>query len=220
MGTKGTNRRGPGGRKPRKRKLSKRQRAIYRRRRIVVGAALVLLLALVVFCAYSLARGAGAVWGATYGSVSRVPLERGTSPTPHHSSGVKDCAAKDTRLTLTAKAATVPVGGSLEFTATIEHVGSGSCLIDASDSGRVLTISSGSDVVWRSDSCPTDARMLLMAKGDKDVKSMVWGANRTGAECVENQDDLPKVERGSYTAQLSLKGDPKTVSEKVVVEVQ
>ncbi|WP_034525816.1 hypothetical protein [Bifidobacterium stellenboschense] len=204
------------------RNLSKRQRAVYRRRRIVVGVALLVALALVVFCGYSLSRGVGAVWGATYGSVSRAALERDTAPTPHRSTGVKDCSAKDTRLSLTAKAATVTVGGSMEFVATIEHDGADSCLIDASDSGRVLTITSadGKDTVWTSDSCPADARMLLMAKGDKDVQTLTWGANRTGSECVANQDDLPKVDRGAYVARLSLKNAPKVTSEKVTIEVQ
>lgn len=206
--------------KQRKRRLSKRQRAIYRRRRIVVGIVLLFALALVVFCGYSLSRGAGAVWNVTYGSVSRVALERDGAPTPHRSTGVRNCSTKDTRLTLTAKAATVAVGGSIDFVATIEHEGADSCLVDASDSGRVLTISSDGQTVWRSDSCPADARMLLMAKGDKDVQTLTWGANRTGSECVEGQDDLPKVPRGAYTAQLSLKDAPKVVSEKVNVEVR
>ena len=47
--------------KKRKRKLSKRRRAVYRRRRIVVGIALVLAVALTVFCVYSLGRGMAAI---------------------------------------------------------------------------------------------------------------------------------------------------------------
>lgn len=206
--------------RPRKRKLSKRKRAMYRRRRIVAALVLAVLLATAVFCVVSISRGVGAVIGATYGSVDRVALERGTSPTPHRSTGVKDCSTKDTRLELTAKTASASVGGSIEFVATIRHEGVDSCLVDASDSGRVLTITSGDDTVWRSDSCPVDARMLLMAKGDKDIQSMTWGANRTGDECVEDQAALPNVERGTYVARLSLANNPKVTSEPVTVEVR
>ena len=39
----------------RKRPMSKRKRAMYRRRRIVVGVLALLVLALTVFCAYSIA---------------------------------------------------------------------------------------------------------------------------------------------------------------------
>ncbi len=47
--------------KPRKRRLSKRQRQMYRRRRIAVLVGLVAFLALAVFCVYSLVRGASLV---------------------------------------------------------------------------------------------------------------------------------------------------------------
>ena len=47
--------------KRRKRKLSEKQRRIYRRRRIVVGVVLVLVLALAGFCVYNIGRGVFAV---------------------------------------------------------------------------------------------------------------------------------------------------------------
>lgn len=203
-----------------KRKLSKRQRAIYRRRRIVVFSALVVVLFVLGFTVYSLGRGAGAVINVATGNASHAVLERSTSPEPHHSATVKNCTAKNTRLELTAKTATVAVGGSLDWVATITHEGSDSCIIDASDSGRVLTITSGGETVWRSDSCPTEARTLLMAKGDKDVQTITWNASRTSDQCVENKDDLPKVDRGTYVGVLSLKNAPKVKSQPVTVEVQ
>ena len=203
-----------------KRKLSKRQRAIYRRRRIVVFSALIVVLFVLGFTVYSLGRGAGAVVDVALGNADHTTLERSTSPEPHHSATVKNCSAKDTRLELTAKTATVAVGGSLDWVATITHEGSGSCLIDASDSGRVLTITSGGETVWRSDACPAEARSLLMAKGDKDVKTITWNASRTSDQCVENQDDLPKVDRGTYVGVLSLKNAPKVKSQPVTIEVQ
>lgn len=203
-----------------KRKLSKRQRAIYRRRRIVVFSALVVVLFVLGFTVYSLGRGAGAVINVATGNASHAVLERSTSPEPHHSATVKNCTAKNTRLELTAKTATVAVGGSLDWVATITHEGSDSCTIDASDSGRVLTITSGGETVWRSDSCPTEARTLLMAKGDKDVQTITWNASRTSDQCVENRDDLPKVDRGTYVGVLSLKNAPKVKSQPVTVEVQ
>ncbi|MBW3081223.1 hypothetical protein [Bifidobacterium saguinibicoloris] len=207
--------------KKRRRKLSKRQRAIYRRRRIVVGVLLAVFLALAVFCVYSISRGVGFVYDATFGSVSHAVMERSTAPEPHHSSGVRDCSAKDTRLELTAKSATVPVGGSLEWVATIVHEGNDSCLLDASDSGRVLTITQNGQKVWSSDVCPVDARRLLMAKGDKDIQSITWGANSTtDGQCVENQDELPKVDRGTYVGVLRLKNAPKVKSQPVTIEVQ
>ena len=48
-----------GAMKQRKRRISAKRRAIYRRRRIVVGVACLLVVAVVAFCAYSLVREIG-----------------------------------------------------------------------------------------------------------------------------------------------------------------
>ena len=70
---------------------------MYRRRRIVVGVALVLVLALIVFCVYSLGRGVGAINTAIHHD-EVYAISRDTVPTPKKTSGVKDCSAKDLSL--------------------------------------------------------------------------------------------------------------------------
>ena len=204
----------------RKRTVGKRQQAVYRRRRIVVGVGLLLVLALAVFCAYSIVRGVGAIGPA----ISRVTanhavLGRSATPSPQRTTGVKNCGASDTRLGLSAPSAVVAVGGSLEWTETITHEGADSCLIDASDSSLVLTITSGDETVWRSDVCPVDGTQLLMAQGDKKIRTVTWNTNRTGSECADDAT-LPKVDRGTYVASLSLKSDSKVQSSPVTIEVQ
>ncbi|WP_420897320.1 hypothetical protein [Bifidobacterium goeldii] len=202
--------------KGRKRKLSKQQRAMYRRRRIVVGVALLVVIALIIFCIYSLGRGLAAIGDA----MTPDEVTRSAVPEPKKTSGVKDCGKNDIKLELTAASQSVPLAGSLDFSATIRYTGSASCLINASNESRVLTISSGNDVIWRSDSCPADSRMLLMAKGDKKTDTITWNTSRTGDTCVENQDDLPKVDRGTYIARLSLKDHPAVTSDPVTITVQ
>ena len=141
--------------KPRKRRLSKRQRQMYRRRRIAVLVGLVAFLALAVFCVYSLVRGASLV-PAWVGADERMAVTRATQPpVPVRKSKVRVCSANDIELALDPASASVPVGGSLEFTARITYTGKdpAGCYVDGADDGRVLLISSGSDVVWRSDAC-------------------------------------------------------------------
>lgn len=203
--------------KRRKRKLSEKQRRIYRRRRIVVGVVLVLVLALVGFCVYSIGRGAFAVGALVAGH--DVGIARKAVPDPTPSTGVRDCVEDSISLELSTTAQTVPVGGSIDFAAGIVYSGTVSCLIDGSDANRVLTITSGDDQVWRSDSCPVESRMLMMAQGDKDIQTMRWNTNRSGSECVDDAD-LPKVEAGTYVAQLSLKDHPEVVSQQVPFVVQ
>ncbi|WEV42268.1 hypothetical protein OZX57_01930 [Bifidobacterium sp. ESL0682] len=167
------------------------------------------------------------------------------------------------KLELTPASQSVGLGGSLDFKATIRYEGSDSCLIDASNASRILTISSvsgsssdadssdksggqsgsdsktgsgaqsgsnsgsdsqagaasGSDTVWSSAACPANTRKLLMAKGDKDVQKITWPTDKTGSTCVPDQQ-LPRVKRGTYMAQLSLKDHPEVKSEKVPVTVQ
>lgn len=206
--------------KKRKRKLSKRRRAVYRRRRIVVGIALVLAVALTVFCVYSLGRGMAAI-DATIRHDDLMAVSRKPVPAPKQKSKVKDCTASNVKLSLQSDSQSAPVGGSMKFTATIAFVpkDSSSCLIDASDHSRVLTITSGGDTVWRSDACDVDSRKLLLAAGDTDTQTMTWNTNRSGQTCTEDSK-LPKVDAGTYTAQLSMRDHPKIVSNKVTITVQ
>ena len=91
--------------------------------------------------------------------------------------------------------------------------------MDGSDGGRVLVITSGQDTVWRSDACPVGARTLLMATGDKDVQTITWNADSSQDSCLPD-DQLPRVNVGSYQAKLVLKANPRVVSQPVPVMVQ
>ena len=206
--------------KPRKRRISKKQQAIYRRRRIVAGTVLLLIIALIVFCVYSLGRGIGAVNTMIHHD-EVYAISRDATPAPKKVSNVKDCSAKDLSLDLSSASQSVPVGGSLEFTAKIVHDGSDSCLVDGSDAGRVLTITSGQQTVYTSALCATDSRMLLMAKGDKDIQQLKWNADSNAAltECTD-EADWPRVNAGTYVAQLSLKDHPKVKSDPVTFTVE
>ncbi len=199
--------------------VSAQRQRIYRRRRTVVLTALVLVLALIFFCVYSLGRGVGAISDViNHDDIAAISRKAVPSVVKTHKSGVADCTASDVKLELAAGSQAVSVGGSMAFTMTIRYEGSGSCLIDASNDSRVLTITSGKDTVWRSNVCTVDSVMLLMSRGDKRVDTLNWDTNRTGDQCVEDAS-LPKVGAGTYSAQLSLRGIDAT-SEKVPFLVQ
>ncbi|MCF2562448.1 hypothetical protein I6E06_08310 [Bifidobacterium boum] len=209
----------PRNRRPR-RKLSKRQRRVYRRRRIVALIVVLVTLALAVFCVYSLGRGMAAI-DTTIRHDDLMAVSRKPVPAPKQKSKVKDCTASNVKLSLQSDSQSAPVGGSMKFTATIAFVpkDGSSCLIDAADDSRVLTITSGGDTVWRSDACDVDSRKLLLAAGDTDTQTMTWNTNRSGQTCTEDSK-LPKVDAGTYTAQLSMRDHPKIVSNKVTITVQ
>ncbi|NEG78549.1 hypothetical protein GFD22_06120 [Bifidobacterium avesanii] len=197
---------------------------MYRRRRIV---ALVVVLALLAACG-------GLIWGVVQGvgaayrwinhdeiyAISRTSAP----PTPRQTSGVPNCSSSDVSLQLTADASTVGVGGSVKFAAAINYTGTGQCLIDGSNSSRILTITTGDQTVWRSDVCTASPRKLLLSRASemkRDEQTIAWSTSANASDTACRKDsELPKVKAGSYVARLSLKSDPSVQSDPVVITVQ
>lgn len=230
-------------RKP-KRKISAARRRMYIRRRIVVCVGLLAVLVFCIFCIISLFKGISAI-GSAISKHSDVTLSKQLVPDPRPVGIIKKCSAKDVRIELTSASQSVPMGGSVEFTARIVHEGDDSCRIDASDGRMVLTIgdsvsadkSDKSDKSrekqekqqkiepqWRSDVCEIPLKPLLMAKGDSYEKKIVWSTDATvgtptGKDCLDDAD-LPKVSRGTYIAQIEHKDVSGLQSNPVVISVR
>lgn len=230
-------------RKP-KRKISAARRRMYIRRRIVVCVGLLAVLVFCIFCIISIFKGVSAI-GSAISKHSDVTLSKQLVPDPRPVGIIKKCSAKDVRIELTSASQSVPMGGSVEFTARIVHEGDDSCRIDASDGRMVLTIgdsvsadkSDKSDKSrekqekqqkiepqWRSDVCVIPLKPLLMAKGDSYEKKIVWSTDATvgtptGKDCLDDAD-LPKVSRGTYIAQIAHKDVSGLQSNPVVISVR
>lgn len=197
---------------------------MYRRRRIVAAVVLVALIAACI----GVVRGAVAGVEAAYRWINHDEIyaisRTANPPTPRKTSGVSNCSSSDVSLQLTASSSSVGVGGSVKFTAAIAYIGTGQCLIDGSDSSRILTIASGDQTVWRSDVCTANPRKLLLSQAadmKRDEQTISWStnANATDTSCRKDSE-LPKVKAGSYVAWLSLKSDPSVQSEPVTITVQ
>lgn len=193
-------------RKP-KRKISAARRRMYIRRRIIVCVGLLAVLVFCIFCIISVFKGIAAI-GTAISKHSDVTLSKQLVPDPRPVGIIKKCSAKDVRIELTSASQSVPMGGSVEFTARVVHEGDDSCRIDASDGRMVLTIgdsvsadksdkSDKSDQSrekqekqekqqkiepkWRSDVCEIPLKPLLMAKGDSYEKKS-YGARMLQSE--------------------------------------
>lgn len=230
-------------RKP-KRKISAARRRMYIRRRIVVCVGLLAVLVFCIFCIISIFKGISAI-GSAISKHSDVTLSKQLVPDPRPVGIIKKCSAKDVRIELTSASQSVPMGGSVEFTARIVHEGDDSCRIDASDGRMVLTIGDSVsadksdksdksrekqekqqkiDPQWRSDVCEIPLKPLLMAKGDSYEKKIVWNTDATagtptGKDCLDDAD-LPKVSRGTYIAQIEHKDVSGLQSNPVVISVR
>lgn len=236
-------------RKPSRNNMSAARRRMYLRRRIAVGTALLLILAIVIFCVISLGKGLAAIGGAFAGH--EVNVSRKTVPDPRPVGLTPRCSARDIRLELTAQSQNVPMGGGVEFTERFVYDGNTSCLIDASNINAVLTINDGgsaaqnthgakdnnvkvagknndgkndeylSQAVWRSDVCKdVPLKPLLMSKGDHFEKKIIWNTNATSGDNCIADSDLPKVNRGTYFARIVHKRVPGLRSEPVIINVQ
>lgn len=227
-------------RKP-KRKISAARRRMYIRRRIVVCVGLLAVLVFCIFCIISIFKGISAI-GSAISKHSDVTLSKQLVPDPRPVGIIKKCSAKDVRIELTSASQSVPMGGSVEFTARIVHEGDDSCRIDASDGRMVLTIGDSVSAdksdksrekqekqqkiepQWRSDVCEIPLKPLLMAKGDSYEKKIVWSTDATvgtptGKDCLDDAD-LPKVSRGTYIAQIEHKDVSGLQSNPVVISVR
>lgn len=88
------------------------------------------------------------------------------------------------------------------------------------DAGNNANNSANNSAVWRSDVCEVPLNPLLMAKGDHFEKKITWNTStNVGKGCVDD-DDLPKVDRGTYVLQLVHKRVPGLHSEPVLINVQ
>lgn len=188
----------------------------WRRRLVVLGVPLAVLLLLVWLVAGRGSSDAKADPGATT-SPKATTAARTTSggggpttkptptPTPTATSGaVADCVATALTLTVAPGAAAYAAGVSPAFTVTITNVGTQACLVDAGDAHRAVVVSSGKDRVWSSQDCArstTASRVLLLPPGGKDAQRVVWNRVRSAAGCPGK---LPAPKTGSYKVAFSV----------------
>lgn len=231
------------------RNMSAAKRKMYRRRRIVVGIALLLLIMLVIFCVISLSKGIAAIGKAIAGhevTIVRqpVPDPRPVGLTPHCTAkdirlelstksqtvpmggsvelterfvyeGNSSCLidASDMNAVLT-------INSSEEVTqdkqATKDNKKKNSK--DSKDSSK--SVDYLSHAVWRSDVCDMPLKPLLMAKGDHFEKKITWNTNSTSGKGCTADEDLPKVNRGTYVLRIEHKRVQGLHSEPVLINVQ
>ena len=155
-------------RKPSRNNMSTARRRMYFRRRIAVGTALLLILAIVIFCVISLGKGLVAIGGAIAGH--EVNISRKAVPDPRPVGLTPRCSARNIRLELSASSQTVPMGGSVDITERFVYDGNSSCLIDASNINAVLTVNTSDEATnSQDDSQNKDAKNQNDSADTKDA---------------------------------------------------
>lgn len=118
-------------------------------------------------------------------------------PTTAETPGIVACQAKDVVVEALTDADTYEAGVLPQLSIRLTNTGSADCTIDVGSSTQVFTVSSGSDVWWRSTDCqqnPSSMIATLAAGATVESKAPVtWDRTRSSVEtCAsENRPHAP-----------------------------
>jgi len=192
--------------------------AVYWRRRAVVLAGMVLVIAVIwyVFSGATAPAGAGAT-GATPGPGSSQPSPTGTilrpiiggSPTPSATAFTlpttgQTGACTDDEMQVTAAAASeqAPYGTPVSLTIRFRNISARSCQRDIGADVQELRIHSGETLVWSSDDCSTNHghNMSTFAANQEAKFTLTWTGrvSRSGTGAVTCSAAAPAPQPGVY----------------------
>jgi hypothetical protein len=196
------------------RPVGTREPQVYWRRRVVALVALVVVVALLV---WGVTSAIGALRGgdeptAEGGTAVQDPVtEPVTEPQPSAdpSAGTAEsapaegevpaCAAPALVVAPTADATSYALGATAKVGMTITNTGPAPCTMDAGSAALELLVVSGSDRIWSSDDCQTDAqsRPTTVEPGEAGVlaSSVEWTLVRSAEGCANG---LPALKAGTY----------------------
>ncbi|REJ08760.1 hypothetical protein DY023_00265 [Microbacterium bovistercoris] len=210
--------------------------AVYRRRRLVVIALAVVLLAaigggvwLAIAQPWSDEAGAPATQSASPSksgeeSPSASPSEVApkVEPTPDDTPVIVACTAADVTVDAITDASTYAAGKNPQLSIRLKNTGAKDCTINVGSTTQKFTVSSGSDVWWRSTDCQKDpSDMIVTLKAGQSVDSaqpVVWDRTRSSVKTCDDKN-RPKAPGGgaSYHVSVSIGGFDSAQSEQILL---
>ncbi|ALD13780.1 hypothetical protein [Clavibacter capsici] len=192
--------------------------AVYRRRRLLALLVVVAVIAVVVIIVSNLGRGSTptADPGATptadaVDDAGAAAPEATPTPTPSASAGTEtnadgSCAAGQLTVTPVTDAASYKAGVLPKLSFTVTNTGMEPCTANLGTTTQVFTISSGSDVYWKSTDCQTgaeDAQVELAARTPQTSSPFAWSRQRSSTTTCQEKE-RPAVPAGGATYTLSV----------------
>ncbi|WAA65664.1 hypothetical protein [Microbacterium oxydans] len=197
--------------------------AVYRRRRLVVVSGLILLIAAIGIGAWLLI---AQPWAAA-DTASKPPASPSTSPTTtsptagtdaptpgptsEETPAIAACEAKDVEVTAVTDAETYAAGVLPKLSISLTNKGTKDCTIDVGSTTQVFTVSSGSDVWWRSTDCQENpSSMIATLTAGTTVTSkdpVTWDRTRSSVEtCAQENRQRAPGGGASYHVEVSIGG--------------
>lgn len=214
----------------------RRTAAVYRRRRLFVFGGLVLLIA-------ALAVGVWLVIAQPWADAATEPKPTPTSveetpepvesespspqPTDDEQSAQEQptaapCQATDVTVEALTDASSYAAGESPELSISLTNTGSTDCTLDVGSATQTFSVSSGSDVWWRSTDCQENpSSMVVTLAAGQTVPSaapVVWDRTRSSVDTCD-QENRPRAPGGgaSYHVAVSIGGFNSTITRQILL---
>ena len=201
--------------------MPRRSAAVYRRRRLAVVLGLILVLAAIGVGAWLLiARpwAAAEVTPSPSTSSSETPTSTPTdtvspapSPSGEQTPAIVACEEKDIEVSAVTDAQTYAAGVLPKLSISLTNKGTKDCTIDVGSTTQVFTISSGSDIWWRSTDCQENpSSMIATLTAGTTVTSkdpVTWDRTRSSVDTCD-QENRQRAPGGgaSYHVEVSIGG--------------
>lgn len=178
---------------------------VYWRRRIVAIVGAVLLLVVLYFLIFS--PGGGDSTATPPATANPTVTADPTAGATGGSDVSRPCTSADVTLAATPNPSTFGAGALPVFDVSITHTGTSPCLLDTAADHTELLITSGSDRIFSSADCPTDAtinpREFLLQPDAEETFSVTWSRQRSAPECTAVSATPGD---GTYHAVLTIQG--------------
>lgn len=209
--------------------------AVYCRRRLVLLIGLILAIAVIGVSVWLLiarpwadAAAAPAPTSSATTSASPSPTTtQGTespSPTPSGEAtpAIVACAAKDVEVTAVTDSDSYASGVTPRLSISLTNKGSTDCTIDVGSTTQVFTVSSGSDVWWRSTDCQENPSSMIatLAAGTTvtSKEPVTWDRTRSSVETCD-QENRQRAPGGgsSYHVEVSIGGFKSLTTKQILL---
>jgi len=181
---------------------------VYWRRRIVIGAGAVILIAILWFLITS-PRGGDEKAGPGTSPTPHPSLSIGVSPSPGATVDVaRACTTTDVGVSAVAVGSPFAAGTLPVFDVTVTMNGTTPCKLTVDPENSLLSVRSGNDRIFNSQDCAADPTIttrefILQPGADTQVFELTWNRQRSAEGCV-TVNATPR--EGTYRATVTLQG--------------
>lgn len=213
--------------------MPRRSAAVYRRRRLVVILGLILLVAaigvgawLLIARPWAAAETAPKPSASTAETPSTAPTTDVESPSPTPSGeptpAIVACEAKDVEVSAVTDSDSYAAGVMPKLSISLTNKGTKDCTIDVGSTTQVFTVSSGSDIWWRSTDCQENpSSMIATLTAGTTVTSkdpVTWDRTRSSVEtCTQENRQRAPGGGASYHVEVSIGGFTSLTSAQILL---